>query len=347
MAWATPQYSKRAIDRAGRLLADADEEIESDELNDALEVLNNFRAVHSFPLNTFQMRLRTVSTSIYPSALVAQRLKRVPSILSKLRRFPSMKLSQMQDIGGCRAVVNTVSQARRLVQQGYLRSRLNHVLVNNKDYVGEPKDSGYRGYHLIYRYVSDKKPTYNGCQIELQVRSRIQHAWATAVETVGTFIQHSLKSSEGPDEWLRFFALCSSAFARTEGTPLAPNTPTNKRELNRTIRRMATELDVGRQLRAYGAALNITMSDSDAASHYYILALDTSNEELRIYAYPKNQLTVATRQYLEIEKKNREMAGAEAVLVSADSLQSLRRAYPNYYLDTGVFLRELTQATEE
>jgi len=33
---------------------------------------------------------------------------------------------------------------------------------------------------------------------------------------MGTFLDHALKSSEGPDEWLKFFALTGSAFAHYE-----------------------------------------------------------------------------------------------------------------------------------
>ena len=43
--------------------------------------------------------------------------------------------------------------------------------------------SGYRGVHLIYRYNSDRKTEYNTLLIEMQLRSQLQHAWATAVET--------------------------------------------------------------------------------------------------------------------------------------------------------------------
>ena len=55
--------------------------------------------------------------------------------------------------------------------------------------------------------------------IELQIRTRLQHAWATAVETMGIFIDHSLKSSQGPQDWLDFFSLVGNAFAYIEGSP--------------------------------------------------------------------------------------------------------------------------------
>jgi ppGpp synthetase/RelA/SpoT-type nucleotidyltranferase len=74
------------------------------------------------------------------------------------------------------------------------------------DYILSPKNSGYRSVHLLYKYNSDKKAPsiYNGLFIEVKIRSRLQHAWATAVETVVTFLQQALKSSQGEEEWLRF-----------------------------------------------------------------------------------------------------------------------------------------------
>jgi hypothetical protein len=105
--------------------------------------------------------------------------------------------------------------------------------------------------------------TYNGLRIEMQLRSRLQHAWATAVETVGTFLRQALKSSQGEGAWLKFFALMGSALARREHTPLVPGTP-----------------------------------------------------------------------------------GAEAVLVSVDSVTALRSAYPNYFLDTKAFVEAYKLAVD-
>lgn len=149
MAWAVLECSKTQVDAAGRLLAGPDPN--PLDVSNALAVLNNWRSVRSFPLNTFQMGLRGRAESIYRHALVAQRLKRTPSIVLKLQRVPTMNLSRMQDIGGCRAVVATARQVIALRQQ-YVRSRLKHELVNQKNYLDDPQESGYRGVHLIYKY---------------------------------------------------------------------------------------------------------------------------------------------------------------------------------------------------
>jgi len=74
---------------------------------------------------------------------VSQRLKRVPTILDKLRREPGMALSWMQDIGGCRAVLDSIEEIRR-VERRYTRTGARRV-VRIADYVTKPKATGYRG----------------------------------------------------------------------------------------------------------------------------------------------------------------------------------------------------------
>src|SRR5438094_497987 len=132
MNWTTLDYSKGQVDAAGRLLASGLGT--PAEIDTALDVLNNWRAAHSFPLNTLQMGLRQRARHTYEHALIAQRLKRVPSIVQKLRRFPSMNLSRMQDIGGCRAILESVGQVRKVLA-AYGRSKQQHQFISEKDYI--------------------------------------------------------------------------------------------------------------------------------------------------------------------------------------------------------------------
>jgi len=223
MAWVAPAYTRGQVDRAGgTYIADLASR-EDREL--ALSVINNWRTSHGFPLNTLQMNLRDVANRYDRDPTIAQRIKRLPSIRHKLERFQKMHLSQMQDLGGCRAVLSSVENVRQVADYYKTSSRMKHKLVREDSYIDQPKPSGYRATHLVYSYFSDKSTTWNGLKIEVQIRSRRQHAWATAVETVGTFTQQALKSSLGAEAWLRFFALMSSAHSLREGTPLVPGTP--------------------------------------------------------------------------------------------------------------------------
>ncbi len=195
------------------------------------------------------------------------------SIEAKLNRFPTMTLSQMQDIGGCRAIVATATEVSRLCED-YAESEIKHTLHASDNYIDNPKDSGYRGVHLVYRYHSDKKKDYNSLKIEMQLRSQLQHAWATAVETVGAFVKQALKSSLGEQEWLRFFALMGGAIAVKENTASVPGTPNNYSELIKELREHARSLEVSNRLRAFGAALQFYEGSQSKNNHYYLIEVN-------------------------------------------------------------------------
>jgi len=257
-----------------------------------------------------------------------------------------MRLSQMQDIGGCRAIVQSIEHVDKLVAL-YRESDLKHKLVQVDDYIRHPQPSGYRGVHLIYRYNSDRKETYNGLKIEMQFRSPLQHAWATAVETVGTFTRQALKSSLGTEEWLRFFALMGTTISNREGTPPVPATPSLKKDLIQELRQHASLLDVGGHLRAYGEVLQTTEEFGVQGAHYFLLKLDPSAQRVTVTGFKVNELQKASEEYLKTERSISESAGQDAVLVSVESVESLRRAYPNYFLDTRVFIDAVEEALSE
>lgn len=220
MAHVVPRYSKGDVNRAGDILK-ADAPFLTDGRINLLAikqshwadaVLANHRGSHTYPINTFQALLRQKLRRLDPEAIVAQRLKRTPSIKLKLQRFDGMKLSRMQDIGGLRAILSSMPKVRKLELE-YRETRFAHQLVSSKDYIENPKSDGYRGIHLIYRYINEAVPHYNGLSLELQFRTRLQHAWATAVETMGTFLGQALKSGQGEVPWRKFFALASAALS--------------------------------------------------------------------------------------------------------------------------------------
>ena len=122
MTWIEPECSKKAVSRAGDTLLD--ESTSENDYSNAINILNNWRSSHAFPLSTVQTLLRSKAIKIDRYALIAQRLKRVPSILSKLRRFNTMRLHRMQDIGGCRAVVSDSKSNYSAIGNG--RNRKSH-----------------------------------------------------------------------------------------------------------------------------------------------------------------------------------------------------------------------------
>lgn len=344
MQWTKPPQSKSAVNRAARTYLDASKTPE--EREEALLVMDAWRSAHRFPLNTIQMSLRTRARKVDPDALVAQRIKRLPSIRAKLAANHNMEFSRMQDLGGCRAVVVDVDAVSRLVEITK-DSRSAHELIRHDDYIQNPKVSGYRGHHLVYRYVGKDSTEWNGLATEIQIRSRKQHAWATAVETVGMFTSQALKSGLGDDRWLRFFQLMSSEIAHTEGcASIVPGTPEDRTQLRAEIRELAKSLDVMTRLQAFTYTLkNIEQRSVTSGHRYYLL-------ELRVLGYEtatlqirgERRLREAQALYQAAERQAEAEGGVDVVLVTVDSAGALRRAYPNYYADTETFRGLLQKA---
>lgn len=345
MAWAKPQNNRGRVDAAGDALLHPP--ISSDEYEAALSVINNWRSSHGYPLQCLKMVLLGRAKSIDSKALIAQRLKRLHSIELKLKNNPHMKLSQMQDLGGCRAVVRSVHNVHQLVslyeQSNAKISKRGAEFVKKYDYIQNPKESGYRSVHLVYKYhtASKDRAIYNGLRIEIQLRSRLQHAWATAVETASIFTGQALKSNIGADEWLRFFALMGSAIALQERGQIVPNTPTDRKILIDEISDLAHRLKVETILESWVAAQSITAKTTNA--YAFLLVLDPVQKTISVTPFTKKAFPKASEQYLLVEKETADKPGVQAVLVSVSSLQALRSAYPNFYLDTKVFLETLRQ----
>ena len=341
-----PEYTRSEVNKAGKILIKTDD-IDLNEWLWAFDVMNNWRACHDYPINTFQANLRTkIKKRGYKSAIVVQRLKRVPSIISKLSRNPSMNLSRMQDLGGLRAIVSTVKQIDT-IKNDFVASKFQHELVREYDYIVNPKESGYRGVHLVYKYHNSRVTEYDGFLIEVQIRSKIQHAWATAVETMGTFLDSSLKSSEGPDEWLDFFALCGSGFALLEKCPTAcEHIFMPDHEIISKLKTQEEELNVIEALRAYGATMK-ALDERNINYKYFILILRLKEHKVEFEGYHSTQLDIATKRYTDYEKNLGKQSDTQVVLVSGDSFKSLKRAYPNYFLDTEEFLKQLYRLFEK
>ena len=131
-------------------------------------------------------------------------------------------------------------------------------------------------------------------KIEIQLRSRLQHAWATAVETVGTLLGEALKASEGSQEWLTFLTLTSSAFALLEKTPPVPGCPAASDELRAVIRGLAARLKVETTLLAYKMALQMAEGPKFSKAHYFLLALDHNARKLSVRGYRQREIARAT-----------------------------------------------------
>lgn len=335
-----PSDSKSSINKAGQLLAKGDGSV--DDNNRSITLVNDWRASHAYPINTFQSTLRSKLENCSSESIVAQRLKRMPTIIDKLRRYPHMQLTTMQDIGGVRAVLGSMEEVKMLGEEYKERSRFRHELVEEKNYILLPRsEDGYRSHHLVYKYRSVQNPTYDSLRVELQIRTILQHVWATAVETLGTFLGQALKSRQGDQDWLDFFAVTSSAFAHQEGSPRVPRFA--HLSLEETCRAVATaeaNLSAFDLMRIFSAAVNIIPLDdiSSQAYTYHLIILDSVKRDVRVTAFGRDSYEKAVEEYTKAETRAAQGEKIEPVLVSAGRIETLKRAYPSFFLDISVFV---------
>ena len=199
--------SSSQVNRAGKLLREwlANPLTPAGSEEDAaLDVLLEFRAAHATPLIKANNGLRSMLKTEGLPVEVSQRLKRATTILDKLRREPTMALSRMQDIGGCRSIVPSVADLRAIQQ----RLTRNRPPLRVTDYIASPRSSGYRAVHVVVQY-DDR------C-IEVQLRTQAMHEWAVAVERFGGQMGEDLKSGRGPRQVLEWLKAVSRAMEMEE-----------------------------------------------------------------------------------------------------------------------------------
>ena len=329
-------YTRAELVRAGQVLID-DGRPRSEQLW-ASEVLGEWRADHASLLETFEAGLRLRVAGVDAGALVAHRLKRTPSIAAKLKKMPNLKLPNMQDIGGIRAVVRNLAAVRALEAE-FRQPAAPLTLARHDDYIAIPKPSGYRSLHLIYRN-GDQPPGDGTFQFELQIRTRLQHAWATAVETVDAFQKFSLKSGVGPPEWLEYFVMVGGAFAFHEGCePREPFLSLGRDETCRITIAETRRLFVRERLHNFTSAMqHLPPGDPD---DYYLLQLYPEERRTVTTTYRRDQLAVANAEFARWEERARQGERVLVALVAAGTVEALKQAYPNYFMDTQEFVKIL------
>ena len=183
--------SKTQIDRLGDRLKEG-LHTESD-----LRLLDDYR--RSFG-EAYEAVVRTIRQGgEFPTGRLA---KSTLSIVEKLRR-ESIRLSQMQDIAGCRVVVANIVQQDQFVES--LRTVFPGASVIDRR---DNPSYGYRAVHVIAEI--------SGKPIEIQVRSSLQHLWAELSEKSSDVLDPTIKYGGGPDEWRTFLVASSETVAGYE-----------------------------------------------------------------------------------------------------------------------------------
>lgn len=331
--------SRKEVGRTGDRLVNSYNQ-KTTYLDDDVNILHEWRMCHVYPLEQMVKYLDRESKLVCTNALVSSRIKRLPSIVSKLARFSNMNLSKMQDLGGCRAIVDDIDQVYT-IRDNILNLKFHHEFKKEDDYILNTKESGYKSLHLVYGFKNTKYPLLNGLKIEMQLRTAIQHSWATAVEMVGIFRRESLKSNMGDPRWLRFFILVSELFYQIESKD---NTLRKSHNMtSEELKLLSRDLNVSQVLNAFSQiAEHINQSDK-YTNGYCVIIVDTDKRKIDVKSFAPLFFKKASQFYLEQERFCANNSHKVVAMVSVNSLHELKTAYPAFFLDTKTFINNLNK----
>ena len=326
-----PRFSKSKIRWAGSVLRN--DESNPVDLQLAHDALAYWRSAHEDPIDEM---MRVLESSPIKGAVIASRLKRIDTIRGKLRRAGQHhELDTMHDIAGCRIIVPTVENVYQV--RDYLSQQAN--VTKMLDRIETPKSNGYRSLHVITEHRSDKFG-YTRLRVETQVRTQMQHSWATAVESYDLIARSHLKFDSGASDVIRFFSLASGAFAILESAPPVPDTPTSINEIARGLSALDNDLHVTDKLSAFSQSMSLVMDEQGIPkTPYYLIKVDYDTQEIWVIPLHDSSVDSVMTNYgsEELEKSPSD----DILLVKASSVEALRAAYPNYFSNIDDFIELL------
>ncbi len=321
--------SKSRLDKAGKSLA-APAGIDEYELLEHEIEFDAFRAAHLQPLSETTTDLQNWMED-FGDYYIAQRLKRKPQIVRKLQRF-NTRLTQLQDIGGCRIIVDSNDDIENLIT--FIKSRAEERGLFNvrriTDYRPSGRDdSGYRSVHFIMER--------DGCILELQLRSKIQHYWAESIERTSVIYGYHLKEGEGSPVVRSYFKTLSDIFFEME----AGRQPSGRQKNDLDVLRVEAEriIHSSEQPRAVGGYVNEEVIKAMVAKEIsvpsglnnWLLVFDWSKGEFVTWDVVSRNPQEAMASYVRYENEFPTEDRFEVVLIGSSNVATVSRTHSHYF----------------
>lgn len=325
-----PPPSKTKIDKAGLALAknifrDDDEYFELE------EVFDEYRKAHLQPLSETTLELQHLLTNYGVQYYIAQRLKRKPQIVRKLNRL-SVRLTQLQDIGGCRIIVQKNSDVDRLHKYIAEKVKTQNIFTIDRttDYRDLGRDNtGYRSLHVILKR--------SGVHLELQIRSRIQHYWSESIERTSVIYGYHLKESEGDSRVIGYFKNLSDVFYEIEaGREPSLDKRLKVDELRDSCERIIEQSDRHKVFDSYvNEDIIQTLTEKErrnpAGLNNWILVFDWNAGAFVSWDIVSRNPSDAVESYIEYERIFPVEVGYEVVLIGSSEVATVRQTHSHYF----------------
>lgn len=277
----------------------------SEEYGKQILILDSWRHQHEEQAQIFFKKLVGIINK-YPGSMVTYRLKRKESILKKLYRSNgNFELGAMDDIAGCRVIVNSVSEVYKVYNEILNLKRAKEIdIKKTKDYIKNPEKSGYRSLHIIVKQTLTQENIDRQYRIELQIRTKLQHYWSTAVEAISEIDNVEYKDptliSKGNiriQSCLQFSKVISELFDCCENDDDACSK--SKEKFVNSVRTNDNFKEIIEDLKAARNSVTINMQKNSAqgGEGLYLLELSRETQELTIHSYTMDCVEKAITNY--------------------------------------------------
>lgn len=150
---------------------------------------------------------------------IKTRLKSPMGIIDKMIRYGQPITvngieESLHDVAGVRVICSFVSDIYLLAEA--LLAQDDVKLIERKDYIMNPKQSGYRSLHLIIEtpiYLQDKKKYM---KVEVQLRTLAMDTWASLEHKIRYKKSHEALSEEADRELMECAEICAELDMRME-----------------------------------------------------------------------------------------------------------------------------------
>lgn len=297
--------SRKQATAAGKMLKELSGQQNSEEYGKQILILDSWRHQHEEPAQIFFKKLVGIINK-YPDAMATYRLKRKESILKKLYRSNgNFELGAMDDIAGCRVIVNSISEVYEVYNEILNLKKTKEIdIKKTKDYIKNPEKSGYRSLHIIIKQTLKQENIDRQYRIELQIRTKLQHHWSTAVEAMSEIDNVEYKDptliSKGNiriQSCLQFFKVISELFDCCENNDDACSK--SNEELVNSVRTNDNFKEIIVDLKAARNSVTINMQKNSAqgGEGLYLLELSRETQELTIHSYTMDCVEKAITNY--------------------------------------------------
>lgn len=147
------------------------------------------QAVEELKIKFKSLRKQFLELNEYsPIEFVTGRVKDIASIIDKAKR-KHITLDEIEekieDIAGIRIMCQFVEDIYKVIDLIRHRNRKDLIISEERDYITNMKNSGYRSYHVIIKYPVQTGHGEKWIFAEIQIRTLAMNFWAT--------IEHSLR----------------------------------------------------------------------------------------------------------------------------------------------------------